>query len=261
MGAIPDFGDDFEVVGNHGWMGGEYSNVMITANDLDEVLRDQINDKLPSRGDEEAYMDELIDFYIRVYPLVLAKDSWSNTVTTSDDMAYTFNIAFYDATQLVHLVDGHPQRSVVTYQTFDYFYFDLEDADSDYEISLGPISGGDPDLVLSLDPNNMFPTTEANDYMSANEFTTDSISITKDTLRAYLEGGNHNEGQLQAYIGVYTKAPLAVYSIIMMKKVDFSPIKLKVGQLQAGTVRTHQKKFYYVEMSGDSKTPLTIDLT
>ena len=176
-------------------------------------------------------------------------------------MAYTFNIAFYDDAQLVHLVDGHPQRSVVTYQTFDYFYFDLEDADSDYEISLSPISGGDPDLVLSLDPSNMFPTAEVNDYTSTNEFTTDSISITKDTLRAYLEDYNHNEGQLQVYIGVYTEAPLAVYSIIMMKKVDFSPIKLKVGQLQAGTVQSHQKKYYYVEMSGDSEMPLTIDLT
>jgi hypothetical protein len=40
----------------------------------------------------------------------------------------------------------------VTNLTFDYFYFDLKEIDADFEISLGPISGGVPDLVISLDP-------------------------------------------------------------------------------------------------------------
>jgi hypothetical protein len=65
---------------------------------------------------------------------------------------YVFNIAFYDEEQMIHLQEGRPQRGVVTNQTFDYFYYDITDTDSDYEISLGPVSGGVPDLVISLDP-------------------------------------------------------------------------------------------------------------
>jgi hypothetical protein len=65
-----------------------------------------------------------------------------------------------------YLVDSTPQRGVVTNQTFDYYYFDVQDTESDYEISLGPISGGDPDLVLSYDKDNQYPNAEFNDYMS-----------------------------------------------------------------------------------------------
>ena len=79
-------------------------------------------------------------------------------------------------------------------------------------------------------------------------------------LKAYLKKNKGFKGKLQAYIGVYTKAPLAIYSIVMGKKVPFGVIKLKVGQIQAGTVRPHEKKFYYVDASGDSEMPLRIDL-
>jgi hypothetical protein len=37
------------------------------------------------------------------------------------------------------------------------------------------------------------------------------------------------DGQLQAYIGVYTPDPLSIYSIVMTKKVEFSPIQLNIG--------------------------------
>ena len=229
VGSIPDVGAAFDVDGKDDWLGGEYSHVVISAKDLDKTLNTLINEELPSRASEGAYADKLIDIYIRVYPFVVADASSGDKMISSDGMAYAFNIAFYDEGQLVHLVDGRPQRGVVANQTFDYFYFDLEDPDSDYEISLGPISGGDPDLVLSLDPANKFPTAKANHYMSANEFTTDSIRITKEMLSSYLKKGNHIKGKLQAYIGVYTKSPLAVYSIVMTRKAEFNPIKLKVG--------------------------------
>ena len=103
----------------------------------------------------------------------------------NDTSPYIFNIAFYDEEKLVHLVDGHPQRGVATNQTFDYFYYDILDLDSDYEITLSPVSGGDPDLVISLDPNMKYPTLNNSDMKSTNQFTTDSVVITKDMIKAY----------------------------------------------------------------------------
>ena len=79
---------------------------------------------------------------------------------------------------MVHLQEGRPQRGVVTNQTFDYFYYDIQDLDTDYEISLGPISGGVPDLVISLDPENKYPTISDNDLNSFNSFTTDQVILT-----------------------------------------------------------------------------------
>ena len=83
---------------------------------------------------------------------------------------------------MIHLQEGLPQRGVVTNQTFDYYFYDLEDLDADYEISLGPIYGGEPNLVISLDPLNKYPTPNINDYSSKNEFMTDSILLTKEML-------------------------------------------------------------------------------
>jgi len=105
----------------------------------------------------------------------------------NDTSPYIFNIAFYDEEKLVHLVDGHPQRGVATNQSFDYFYYEIQDLDADYEITLSPVSGGDPDLVLSLDPKMKFPTLKNNDMKSTNQFTTDSILLRKEMIKAYIE--------------------------------------------------------------------------
>lgn len=68
--------------------------------------------------------------------------------------------------------------------TFDYYYLPLFDGDEDYEITLTPISGN-PDLVISLNPNNKFPDRENNNYISEEEFTTDSIIISRDEIVNY----------------------------------------------------------------------------
>ena len=197
--------------------------MIIKAEDLDSELNYQIKN-LPSR-DSKVYDDKLINFYIRVYPLIRENQF------EIDKMPYVFNIAFYDEEQVIHLVDGTPQRGVVTNQTFDYYFYDVKDLDYDYEISLGPISGGDPDLVISFNPDNQFPNYEFNDYKSNNQFSTDSIILKKEILRKAV---NNQTGSLQIYIGVYTKDPLAIYSIVMIKKGDFNPIFLKIGEVLAG---------------------------
>jgi hypothetical protein len=53
---------------------------------------------------------------------------------------------------------------------------------------------------------------------------------------------------------------LAIYSIVMTKKVEFSPIQLNVGQIMSGSLSPGMSKFYYVTTSSESKKPLKIDL-
>jgi len=128
--------------------------------DVDAEVLDRVGRIAGSKG-------ELISFYIRVFPYVIAERLRSEQGPKPKEVPYTFDIAFYDEEQIEQLAAGHPQRGVVSNQTFDYYFFDLKQPDTDYEITLSPISGGDPDLVISFDPINKFPTKEKNDQISA----------------------------------------------------------------------------------------------
>lgn len=55
---------------------------------------------------------------------------------------------------------------------------------------MGPISGGNPDLVLSLDHNNKYPTKEHSDMYSNNLYDTDSITLTKQMIKEAVKKGN-----------------------------------------------------------------------
>lgn len=121
----------------------------------------------------------MIDIYLRVYPFVRAENFTNNSEFKE---AYIFNIAYYDQEQTAHLKDGQPQRGVVSSQQQNYYYFDVQDVESDYEVSLGPISGGNPDFVLSFDTNNKYPTPANNQYSSKNEFTTYNVLLKKETI-------------------------------------------------------------------------------
>jgi len=44
---------------------------------------------------------------------------------------------------------------------------------------------GNADLVISLNSSNKFPTKEINDYISDKEFTTDSIKVDSEMIKAF----------------------------------------------------------------------------
>lgn len=93
---------------------------------------------------------------MRVFPYIVAQDLYDYRIVLTEP--YTFTIAFYDEVKLQELDDGQPHRGVVLNQTFDYYMYEIHDTSKQYEISLQPISGGNPDLVYTLDPFNKFPT-------------------------------------------------------------------------------------------------------
>lgn len=103
---IPEISSKFEMEDADSWLGGELMHVIIKAEDLDSELNYQIKN-LPSR-DGKVYDDKLINFYVRVYPLIQGNEF------EIDQMPYVFNIAYYDEEQMIHLVDGTPLRGVVT---------------------------------------------------------------------------------------------------------------------------------------------------
>lgn len=67
---------------NNTWLGGEYQNVIISSKNFDEEIKKKV--------DTEKGI--LINFYIRVYPHVMA----DKLDKESKGIPYSFNIAFYD---------------------------------------------------------------------------------------------------------------------------------------------------------------------
>jgi hypothetical protein len=55
----------------------------------------------------------------------------------------------------------------------------------------------------------------------------------------------------EIYIGVYTSDNEAVYTLVITKKSEFSPILIVGGQLQTGQVEAGDQKFYYVRGSSN----------
>jgi len=71
--SIIDNKQEFDPDGKDAWLGGDLRNIVISSDDLDEDLNSEIIvDELPKRVNKDAYKDELLNFYIRVYPFVLA---------------------------------------------------------------------------------------------------------------------------------------------------------------------------------------------
>ena len=92
QGSIPEYDNFFDQEEeNKGyWHGFEILDVIIH--------EERVN--LPEDG------DELLNFFVKVYPFIdpLALANISN----STNLAYKFNIAFYDEDQYIMLKDGYP---------------------------------------------------------------------------------------------------------------------------------------------------------
>lgn len=84
----------------------------------------------------------------------------------------------------------------------------------------------------------MFPDRVTNDYISENEFSTDSIIVDSKMVKEYIKkvqrGGNNKAAKKvikTVYIGVYTKVDsTCTFSVMVTKKHVFSPILMLNGQ-------------------------------
>lgn len=105
-------------------------------------------------------------------------------LTDSAGMAYQYTLAFYEQGSLVHLVEGIPYTGIVYGDTLDYYYVDLKDRNAFYEITLTP-KVGNPDLAVSLNRSNMFPTRMQSEYLSEQSMTADSLVIGPTQVRQF----------------------------------------------------------------------------
>lgn len=85
---IPDV-TQLDTRGQGHWRGGQYKPVVITGKDIDEKTLDPVGRIAGSKG-------ELMSFYIRVFPYVIAERLHAEQAPKPKEVPYTFDIAFYD---------------------------------------------------------------------------------------------------------------------------------------------------------------------
>ena len=198
--------------------------------------------------------NQTTSFYIRVYPFVLPSihDAFSPSLGDEENdpniVKYRFELAFYDEEQLIDLKEGEPQRGLVTNQTFVYFKLSNFNSSFDYEISLTPITGGNPDLLISFNESDKFPTL-GSALMSSTQFiSTDSLDVnfTGMTPQDRLEAGLPASESFPIYIGVFTADPYSVFNLVIFKKTEFNPIRLEKDTIIASRLTSASKYFYTV---------------
>lgn len=125
-------------------------------------------------------------------------------------------------------MEGVPLVGTVYNDTIDYYYLEIRDSSSAYEVTLTPRTGGNPDLVLSY--QNQFPDLKNKDLISDKDFSSDSILIEPSMISEYEAKKRINVSRV--YLGVYTKAQEhSGYSIVATRKESRTPIQLQNGQL------------------------------
>jgi hypothetical protein len=82
------------------WVGGSLTKTVLKLDHLSEQIIGQIR-----RGEMDG---DLLDFYVRVYPVA------QYSVNSTQNQTFLFDIAFYDEEQIVMLPDGFPVRGFVT---------------------------------------------------------------------------------------------------------------------------------------------------
>lgn len=84
------------------FIGSESQHVVIKADQLISLKQRKESKKKGEQVSEE----ELIDFYVRVYPYIVAKDLYDYSIVLTEP--YAFTLAFYDEVKLQTLDDGQP---------------------------------------------------------------------------------------------------------------------------------------------------------
>jgi len=164
-------------------------------------------------------------------------------------MSYSFKISFHESRNLIRLSEGQVVRGRVHGNFTAYYSFECDVASGrDYEVTVTPI-GGNPDLAISYDPYNQFPSREDNNFISENAFFKDTVILRHADLKQLARKKN---GELKIFIAVYTNEEQpSVYTLVVTAANDFTPILLKAGQAQSGTVSKESPKYYYFKASGD----------
>mmetsp|Transcript_13172 Transcript_13172/g.20501 ORF Transcript_13172/g.20501 Transcript_13172/m.20501 type:complete len:197 (+) Transcript_13172:2836-3426(+) len=132
-----------------------------------------------------------------------------------------------------------------------------------YEVSLTSITGGNPDILISFNSSDKFPSLETAAISSVDNISTEDIildfrTITKDDKMEM--GIDPWNTIVPIYIGVMTKDLSAVFSLVIFEKTHFNPIRLELNQVVGGRIKNDDSKFFYTIGDASSPKPLKIDV-
>jgi hypothetical protein len=165
--------------------------------------------------------------------------------TADKSATYLINFNAGDGTFI--LSEDIPYTNVVLEHEYNYYLFPIHFDHEDVKISITVFSG-DPDLYVSLDPQNPNPTTVNYDYRSS--------SFGNEAITLIWENGLENKCpdlpenyrfgdriHCYLYIGVYGYHT-STYSIRLHPSKDI-PLSLTLGQPEYGNLNRTEYQFYY----------------
>ena len=176
------------------------------------------------------------------------------------DLSATFVVSYSAGSGAVHLSEDVPYTGVVAENMYSYFIFPVHFSHEDVTISVTTLSG-DPDIFISVSPNNTKPTIEKSDFRSTS-FGDEKITITWESgLKEKCPNlpKNHtfgNKTECKMYIGVYG-FQITTFTIRVHPSKGL-PILLNPGSSVFGNISKSEYAFYYsiVEAAKDIKVTL-----
>ena len=176
------------------------------------------------------------------------------------DLSATFAVSYSAGSGAVHLSEDVPYTGVVGENTYSYFVFPVHFSHEDVTISVTTLSG-DPDMFISVSPNNTKPTVDKCDFKATN-FGDEKITITWESglkekcpnLPKNQTFGNKTECKM--YIGVYG-FEVSTFTIRVHPSKGL-PILLNPGSSVFGNISKSEYAFYYsiIEAGKDIKVTL-----
>ncbi|GMH55605.1 hypothetical protein TL16_g01946 [Triparma laevis f. inornata] len=163
---------------------------------------------------------------------------------------------------ITKLMDGVPVTSYVETAAYKYYSTTITDPSSDVSISVTPLSGGDPDVYVSVNGlYSRFPNRTNHDFVSMG-YGADTMMLQHNQLVAACGGGKiSTDNPCTLYIGIFGYNHTR-FSI--MSNLDYgwsSPILLVDGQPQSSLVKHKEYQYYYKEVGIEEGKIISFTLT
>lgn len=225
--------DDIPTVNKHSWQISAYENsVIITSKD--------------------AKYKPVATYYL----LVTNQDPTSKSVNM-------FTVKYLTGDYMVTLMEGYPEQGFLWAGTSESYKYFVSDYENDITIAVTPLSG-DPDLFISIQESNKFPSLGKSDYSSTN-VGADSVQISIKSLQdksPNCRSSSFFATECAIYVTVVCKNEECSYTL-QVSKGSVTPLHLIEGTPQFGTVTPARPQFYVVvpEITGEKDTILAMRTT
>ena len=161
-----------------------------------------------------------------------------------DTTPHLFNIKYSTGTFLSTIIEGSPEVGNLTKDNVEYFKYHVVNLTGSLTITLTPFSGN-PDLYISINGSNQFPSKRQADYISA-AIGADAIMVPlyefhSKNANCFSAGFTSRECAL--YIAVFCSTSECSFSLQISRK-DSSFSNLLEGIPQFGVIQAGEPKFY-----------------